>query len=138
MRSLIEVAAWALAESGAARSARIAAIRMAVAALCAGLAAVLMLAVLGAAAAALWIFTLPSLGPVGAPLVVAATLSTVTLIVAAAAWLTIRQGRRRSDSAIAPQLLLSEAMRLLNEHKGAVLLAAVVAAMAAANTGRKP
>jgi hypothetical protein len=138
MRSLIEVAAWVLAESGAARSARTAAIRMAVSALCAGLAAMLILAVLGAAAAALWIFTLPSLGPVGAPLVVAAALSTVTLIVAAAAWLAIRQSRRRSDSAIAPQLLLSEAMRLLNEHKGAVLLAAVVAGMAAANTGRKP
>jgi hypothetical protein len=138
MGGLLEVAASVLMEFGRARNARAAAIRMAVSALCAGLAAVLMLAVLGAAAAALWIFTLPSFGPVGAPLIVAATLSAVTLILAATAWLTIRHGRRKSGSTIAPQLLLSEATRLLNEHKGAVLLAAVVAGMAAANTGRRP
>jgi hypothetical protein len=110
---------------------------MTAAALCAGLGAVLMLAALGSATAALWIFALPSLGPVGAPLAVAATLSTATLVLATAAWLIVRHRRRRIAAATASQLLLSEAMRLFNEHKGAVLLAAVLAGMAAANGGRK-
>ncbi len=138
MGSLIKLAAWLLIESGRAGSVRAATIRMTTAALCAGLAAVLMPAALGCVATALWIFTLPSLGPVGAPLVVAATLSTVVLILATAAWLIMRHSWRRRDAATAPQLLLSEATRLFNEHKGAVLLAAIVAGMAAANGGRKP
>ncbi len=138
MRSLIKLAAWALIEAGRAGGVRAAAIRTTAAALCAGLAAVLMLAALGCVATALWIFTLPSLGPVGAPLVVAATLSTVTLILATTVWLVMRHGRRGLGAAAAPQLLLSEATRLFNEHKSAVLLAAVVAGIAAAQGGRRP
>src|SRR3990172_1679423 len=137
MGGLIKLAAWLLLEPGRPGSARAAAVRMTAAALCAGLAAVLVLAALGSAATALWIFTLPSLGPVGAPLVVAAALSTLTLSLAAAAWLIMRHSRRKLG-ATAPQLLLTEATRLFNEHKGAVLMAAVVAGMAAANRGRKP
>jgi len=137
MGSLIELAAWLLIESGRAGSVRAATIRMTAAAVCAAFAAVLILAALGCAATALWIFTLPSLGPVGAPLVVAAALSTLTLSLAAAAWLIMRHSRRKLG-ATAPQLLLTEATRLFNEHKGAVLMAAVVAGMAAANRGRKP
>ena len=138
MGGLIKLAAWLLIESGRAGSARAAAIRMTAAALCAGLAAVLVLAALGSAATALWIFTLPSLGPVGAPLVVAAALSTATLSLATTAWLIMRHSRRRLGTATAPQLLVTEATRLFNEHKGAVLLAAVFAGMVAANSGRKP
>jgi hypothetical protein len=138
MGSLIELAARFLIESGKTGSARAAAIRMTAAALCAGLAAALMLAALGCVATALWIFTLPSLGSIGAPLLVAAMLSTVTLILTAAAWLIMRNGRSSQGAAMAPQLLLSEATRLFNDHKGVVLLAAVVAGMAAATNGRKP
>jgi hypothetical protein len=137
MGSLIRLAAWALIESGRAGNARTAAIRVTAIALCAGLAAMLMLAALGCAAAALWIFILPSLGTVGAPLVVAATLSAMTLILATAAWFIIRHRRRGPSAATAPQSLLSEAARLFDEHKGLMLLAAVVAGMAAANGGRK-
>jgi len=137
MGSLIELAAWLLIESGRAGSVRAATIRMTAAAICAAFAAVLILAALGSAATALWIFTLPSLGPVGAPLVVAAALSTLTLSLATAAWLIMRHSRRKLG-ATAPQLLLTEATRLFNEHKGAVLMAAVVAGMAAADRGRKP
>ena len=138
MDSLIKFAAWALIESGGAGSARAATIRMTTAALCASLAAVLALAAFGCGATALWILALPALGPIGAPLVVAAVLSTVTLILATAGWLIVRHGRQRSDAAAPPQLLLTEATRLFNEHKGAVLLAALVAGMAAANSGRRP
>jgi hypothetical protein len=138
MGSLIKLAAWALIESGRAGSARAATIRMSAAALCAGLAAMLVLAAFGCAATALWIAVLPALGPVGAPLVVAAGLSIVTLIVAMIGWQIVRHGRQRSPVAVAPEFLLSEATRFFSEYKGAVLLAALVAGMAAANGSRKP
>jgi hypothetical protein len=138
MGSLIKLATWALIESGRAGSARAATIRMTAAALCAGLAAVLVLAAFGCAATALWIVVLPSLGPVGAPLVVAAGLSIVTLILAMTGWQIVRHSRQRADVAAAPEFLLSEATRLFSEHKGAVLLAALVAGMAVANGSRKP
>jgi len=99
---------------------------------------VLALAALGCGATALWIVALPSLGPVGAPLVVAASLSIATVALAMAGWLVVRRSRPRSDIAVAPEFLLSEATRLFSEHKGAVLLAALVAGMAVANGSRKP
>lgn len=52
--------------------------------------------------------------------------------------LIVRHSRPKSDIAAAPEFLLSEATRLFSEHKGAVLLAALVADMAAANRSRKP
>jgi hypothetical protein len=64
MGSPIKLATWALIESGRVGSARTATIRMATAALCAGLAATLALAAFGCAATALWLVTLPSFGPV--------------------------------------------------------------------------
>jgi hypothetical protein len=138
MSSLIKLLAWGLIESGRVGNARAATIRMTTAALCAGLAVVLMLGALGCAVTALWIFMLPSLGPVGTPLAVAVTLSVAAVIMAAIVWLVWRYDRRKPDVTMAPQLLLSEATRLFSEHKGAVMLAALVAGMAAANGGRKP
>jgi len=137
MGSLIKLATWALIESGRAGSASAATIRMTAAALCASLAAVLALAAFGCAATALWIVTLSALGPVGAPLVVAASLAVMTLILTMTGWLIVRHGRQRLDVAVAPEFLLSEATRLFSEHKGAVLLAALVAGMAVANGSRK-
>jgi hypothetical protein len=138
MSSLIKLLAWGLIESGRVGNARTATIRMTTAALCAGLAVVLMLGALGCAVTALWIFMLPSLGPVGSPLAVAVTLSIVAVIMAAIVWLAGRHDRSKSDLAMAPQILLSEATRFFSEHKGAVMLAALVAGMAVANGGRKP
>ena|SRR5688572_14921926 len=138
MGSLIKLATWVLIESDRLGSARAATIRMTAAALCAGLVAVLMLAALGCAACALWIVALPSLGPVGAPLVVAASFLLVTLILGMTGWRIVRHGRQRPAITVAPEFLLSEATRLFSEHKGAVLLAALVAGMAAASGGRKP
>lgn len=138
MSSLIKLLAWGLIESGRAGTARAATIRMTIAALCAGLATVLMLGALGCAVTALWIFMLPFLGPIGAPLIIAAALLVAALIMAAIVWLVGRHDRRKPDLAMAPQLLLSEATRFFSEHKGAVMLAALVAGMAVANGGRKP
>jgi len=137
MGSLIKLATWALIESGKAGSARAATVRMAAAAFCASLAVVLALAAFGCAATALWVAALPALGPVGAPLVVAIGLSIATLILAVIGWQIVRHGRQRLDVAVAPEFLLSEAMRLFSEHKGAVLLAALVAGMAVATGSRK-
>jgi len=117
---------------------RTAAIRITVAALCSGLAAAVLLAALGCAAAALWIVALPSLSSVGAALAVAAALSILTVILAMAVWLIMRRGARRPRIGTAPLLLQSDATRLFSEHKGALLLAAVVAGMAAANRSRRP
>lgn len=139
MGNWIELAARVLIGSAsAAGSGRAATVRMTVAVLCAGLGAVLMLAALGCTATALWIFMLPSLGPVGALLVVAAALSSLALALATAVRLIMRHGRRRPGVATAPHLLATEATRFFGEHKGALLLAAVVAGMAAANGGRRP
>jgi hypothetical protein len=138
MGSLIKLATWALIESGKAGSARAATVRMTAAVFCLGLAVLLALAAFGCVATALWIVMLPSLGPVGAPLVVATGLSIVTLILGMTGWLVLHRSRQGSTIAIAPEFLLSEAARLFREHKGAVLLAALVAGMAAANGGRKP
>ena len=139
MGSLIKLAAWILIESSRAGNVRAATMRMAVGALCAGLAAALLaLAALGCAATALWTLGLPSLGPVGAPLIVAAALSTTALILTTVAWLAMRHRRPNPDATMEPQMLLSAATRLFTEHRGAVLLAAVVAGMAAANGGRRP
>ena len=138
--SLIKLAAWALIESGKSGGRRAATGRMTVAALCAGLGAALGLAVLGCAAVALWNYALPSLGPVGAPLIVAAALLVVGLILALASWRILCRRQPAPGDGVAPELLLSEAGRLFGEHKGAMLVAALIAGMAAAaaNSGRKP
>src|SRR5579859_2376709 len=117
MDGWIEPAAWALSELDRAGGGRAAGARMAGACLCAGLALVLTPAVFGCAAVALWMFTLPYVGPVGAPLVVAAALSILILSLAVAARHIMRHGRQRPDAVPAPQLpqlLLSEAAHLFN------------------------
>ena len=59
-------------------------------------------------------------------------------MLATANWLIVCRSRQTSDGAAALQLLLSEATRHVNEHKGTVLLTVLVAGMVAATGGRKP
>ena len=135
--NLVKVITWMLVESNRAGSARSATLRMTVAALCLGFAGLILLGALGCGGAALWIFVLPSLGPVGAPLAVGAILSVVAAAFAVAGWRIAHDRSRNSDTALPPREMLTEATRLFNEHKGAVLLAALVAGMAAENSGRR-
>jgi hypothetical protein len=99
-------------------------------------AAVAAVGMTGCLVAALWIFVLPSFGPAGAALAAAGALGLLSLVLIALALLVARGHRgasrslRRSDSAVI------EAMGLLKEHKGAVLLAAVVAGLAAGHAHR--
>lgn len=138
MGHLLQLAAEILAGSGKALGIRTAAIRMAAAVLCSGLAAALLLAALGCTATALWLFALPSLSPVGAALVVAAGLSILTLIFGAAVWFIMHRGAPRQRNGVAGFPLQFEATRLFGAHKGALLLAAAIAGMAAANRSRRP
>ena len=81
---------------------------------------------------------MPSLGPVGAPLVVAAAFLILTLILVAIACRVRRPGRRKAAAAPAATASLApELARILKEHKGTVLLAAALAGMAAASGRRK-
>lgn len=91
-------------------------------------------AVCGAAAvvsamAAIWIYAIGFVGPVGAPLIVAslfATMSGVFLIVRRSA---IRPRPASPAPDPVPAMLLAEATHLLKEHKGMTLLAAVLAGL---------
>ena len=137
MGSLIKLAVSALLATGGVNHLQASITRLAIVAACAVFAAVMMLGALGCLAAALWILTLPSLGPVGAPLVVAAAFLVVTLIRVAVACGVRRPGRRKSAAAPAAASLAPELARILRDHKGTVLLAAALAGMAAASGRRK-
>ena len=138
MGSLIKLVTSALLAAGGVNHLRATITRLLVVAVCATLAAVMMLGALGCLAAALWIYTLPCLGPVGAPLVVAAAFLIVTLILVAVACRIRRPGRRKAAAAPgAAASLAPEIARILKDHKGTVLLAAALAGMAAAGGRRK-
>lgn len=112
--------------------------RMTAAALCASLAAVSAIAAGGCAAVALWLWAIPHVGPVGAPLVAAGGLLVFGAVLMIVARVILDRRRRASSSAAVPGLRLEEVLRLFNENKGSVLLAALVAGLVAGNSGRKP
>jgi hypothetical protein len=112
--------------------------RMTAAALCASLAAVSAIAAGGCAAVALWLWAIPHVGPVGAPLVAAGGWLVFCAVLMIVARVILDRRRRASSAAAVPGLRLEEVLRLFNENKGTVLLAALVAGLAAGNSGRKP
>jgi hypothetical protein len=87
--------------------------------------------------AALWIYAVPRVGVVGAPLVVAGVL----LVLGVAALLVMRYALKPRQApppaSVAPTVLLTETTRLLKQHKGAVLIAAVLAGVVAGMTGKR-
>jgi hypothetical protein len=137
MGSLLKLVLSALAASS--RGSAFAALtgRMAVAALLGGFAVLLVAAAWGCACAALWIALIPALGPAWAPLVVAGACLAMAGILALIAWLVMRRRRARPSDGLQVDVLLAEAGRVINEHKGAALLAAALAGMLAASNGRK-
>jgi hypothetical protein len=104
---------------------------------CVSAAGILLLGAVGCAATALWILVLPTLGPIGAAMIVAATLVALALILAAVGWYVVSHRSRKRDGAALPPALLDDAIRLFTEHKGALLLAALLTGIAAANTSRR-
>lgn len=142
MDTLMRAAVLAFGEIVAARGIGSASRRMTAAAWCAILATAFATASAGCGIAALWVLVLPKAGPVGAPLIAAAALLLLCLALLA----TIRFILRRRPApvpaaavpdAAVPALLIAEASRLLDENKGAALLAALLAGATAGSIHRK-
>ena len=138
MGGLLKLALTALAASGQTSALKQLTGRMPAALVLGALAILLATAAWGCLCAALWIELIPPLGLVGAPLVVAAICLIAGGILGLAAWTLMR---RQRSSPTAPDLnfdaLLGDAGRLVNEHKGAALLAALVLGMLAGNGSRR-
>jgi len=136
LSGLVRAASTAYALSGLGETIRASAGRIALASLCATVTAICAIAAMTCAIFALWIFALPYVGPVGAPLLAAGVLVIISIALLAVARSVLRRPRRRSHPSVAPELMIAEATRLLREHKGAVLLAALVAGLIAGNDRR--
>jgi|SRR5690348_4837088 hypothetical protein len=136
MGNLLKLALTALAASSH-TSALVFTGRMLAAMVLAGLSLVLVGGAWGCICAALWIGLTPSLGPVGAPLAVAALCVLAAAILALVAWALQRRRRARVEPAAQVEALLSEASNLIKEHKGAAVLGAILLGMLAGNSGRR-
>jgi len=110
--------------------------RAGIAIVCVLVALALAVAAAGCAVAALWIYALPLLGPVGAPLGVAGA-----LLLAALAVLLVARGALRAKPASAPPagdvLIAAELLRLVRERKLEMLIAALTAGLVA-GAGSRP
>jgi len=137
MGGLLKLALTALAASSQTTALKEFTGRMMAALVLAGLALALAAAAWGCLCAAIWIWLTPSLGPVGAPLVVAAICLIVGGILGLLAWGLARRRRPRPAPDLNVEALLSDAGRLFNEHKGAALLAAALLGLFAGNSRRR-
>ena len=135
---LLRLATMAAAASGNTGSIGRTTGRMTAAALCAALAAVSGIAASGCTAVALWLFAIPHVGPVAAPLIAAGGLLVLCVALVIVARGILHHRRRASNPTAASGLRLEEALRLFSENKGAVLLAVLVAGLVAGKSGRKP
>jgi hypothetical protein len=142
MDALTSGAVSAFAETMSAGGVGVAARRMTIGAWCVALATVFGAASVGCAVAALWVLVLPEVGPVGAPLVAAGALLLLCLPLLVIARSVLRRrpppppAPALPDAAV-PALLIAEASRLMEENKGAALLAALLAGATAGNLNRK-
>jgi hypothetical protein len=131
MDALVRCAIMAAARLAPAASIADHARRLVVASLGAVAACVLGIASIGCAAASLWIFAIPWLGPAGAPLVVAFVLLAIGFAVVMLTGRRLRRRRIPPLSNAEASLALADAMRLFKDHKGAVLITALLAGFAA-------
>jgi hypothetical protein len=129
MNDLIKLV-LALAEGAAVRHVRQPIGRMACVAIVTLAAAGCAVSAVACGLAALWIYALPHVGAAGAPLVVAGVLLAMCLVMLMAMRYAGKPGPPAPRDGT-PELLLAEAARLLKEHKGPVLLAALLAGLAA-------
>jgi hypothetical protein len=137
MGGLLKLALTALAASSQTSALKVFTRRLIAALVLGGLGLLLVLAAWGCLCAAIWIWLTPSLGPVGAPLVVAAICLVVGGVLGLVAWELTRRQRPRPASDLNVDALLSDAGRLINEHKGAALLAAALLGLFAGNGRRR-
>jgi hypothetical protein len=142
MDVLMRAAVIDFAKNAAGGRIGVAARRMAAVAWCAVLATALATASVGCAVTALWVFVLPEAGPVGAPLIAAAALLLLclSLLAIVRSILRLRLAPLPTPvvtSAAVPALLIAEASRLLDQNKGAALLAALLSGATAGSLSRK-
>jgi hypothetical protein len=135
MRDLIRLAV-ALAEGGAVSLARQATARTACVVAAAAAAAGCAIAAVGCLLAALWIYALPHVGAVGAPLVVAGVLLAMCLAVLGLMRYPLKRRPAPAPAGDALAPLLAEATRLFKQHKGAVLTVALLAGLVAGRNGK--
>ena len=126
----------ALARLALAQRAGAAVERCAVAVACGLLAAIFVFTALGCAAAALWLFALPHVGPVYAPLIVAGAFLLLALVVLAVARSRLRRKRPPPLDMAAVSALLAEADPLVKQNLTSLLLAALVAGLVAGSGKR--
>lgn len=135
MSDLIRLA-LGLVEVGAAGRSRRAITQMACVAAATVLAALLGIAAIACALTALWMYALPHVGAVGTPLIVAGVL----VVMSGAVYALMRRARkpcpRQPPASVTTELLLAEATGLFKEHKGAVLVAALIAGLLAGQNER--
>ena len=120
----------ALARAGMARGGA-AAGRISMAALCGMLAGVAAMAAVGFSLSALWIVVLPRVGPAGAALVLAGVLAVLCVVLLALACVIVRRGRQEHRHEADAEASLLAVAQLFREHKGAMVLAALVAGLGA-------
>jgi hypothetical protein len=136
--NLLKLALTALAASSQASALKVFTGRMIAALVLVGLALVMAGAAWGCICAAVWIGLTPSLGPVGAPLIVAALCIVVGGILALVAWTLARRRRPvRPHAELQVEALLSEAGKVIKEHKGAALILAALLGIMVGNGGRR-
>ena len=110
--------------------------RAVAASLCAALAAIFAAAAIACSIAGVWIFALPYVGPAGAPLVVTGLLLVICLVLSAASWRVWSPKQEPPRPAMVPQLSIADAAVLFKNHKGAMLVAALLAGLIVGNDNR--
>jgi hypothetical protein len=108
-----------------------AASRVSIAALCGVLAGFTAMAAVGFSLSALWIVVLPRVGPAGAALVLAAILAVLCAALLALGYVIVRRGRQKSRTEVDAEASWLAVAQLFKAHKGAMVLAALIAGMSA-------
>jgi hypothetical protein len=105
--------------------------RGSIALVCLLIAALLSVAAMGCAVAALWIYLLPLLGPVGAPLGAAGALIVIALVLLLVARSVVAARPSRARPAGEGAATAADLARLVKEHKIEMLVAALTAGLVA-------
>jgi uncharacterized protein (DUF697 family) len=89
------------------------------------------IAAVGFSLSALWIAVLPRVGPAGASLILAGVLAVLGFFLLAMACIIFRRDRQKTRSDADVESSLLAVAELFKEHKGAMVLAALVAGLSA-------
>lgn len=137
METIIKAVVMAILRGGAEETIDTSSNRLATATLWAVVSAILAVAGIGCAATGLWIWLASALGHVGASLTVAAVLVIASLGTLAAMRHALAPAKPAPSARDKLDGLAVEALRIFKDHKGPVLLAALIAGLATERHDRK-